>query len=206
MVTTPLATSDGLSDGAARPDGTAAPDGTALAGSAARDPGTTLATGLHHLVPSRATLRSLVAFGGVGAIAFVVDVGVYNLLRATALEGSPIWSKVASVTVATTVAWLGNRTLAFRDRRGGPVAREALLFAVTNVVGLLVSAACLFVSHYVLGFTSQLADNIAGNVVGVGLGTVVRYLGYRAVVFRGTPVGTNPTNGPSADEMAPNPR
>lgn len=199
MVTTPLAASDGLSDRAARPGGTARGPGTT------HDPGTTRATGLRRLVPSRATLRSLVAFGGVGAIAFVVDVGVYNLLRATVLEGSPIWSKVASVTVATTVAWLGNRTLAFRDRRGGPVAREALLFAATNVVGLLVSAACLFVSHYVLGFTSQLADNVAGNVVGVGLGTVVRYLGYRAVVFRGAPVGTNPTNDPSADESVPNP-
>jgi putative flippase GtrA len=154
----------------------------------------------------RATLRSLVAFGGVGALAFVVDVGVYNLLRATVLEGSPIWSKVASVTVATAVAWLGNRTLAFRDRRGGPVAREALLFAATNVVGLLVSAACLFVSHYLLGLTSQLADNVAGNVVGVGLGTAVRYVGYRAVVFRGGPIGTNPTNNPSGHETAPNSR
>ncbi|GIG36491.1 GtrA family protein [Cellulomonas pakistanensis] len=146
------------------------------------------------------------AFGGVGAVAFVVDVGVYNLLRATVLEESPIWSKVASVTVATTVAWLGNRTLAFRDRRGGPVAHEALLFAATNVVGLLASAACLFVSHYVLGLTSQLADNVAGNVVGVGLGTVVRYVGYRAIVFRGPPVGINPTNNPSGRLPAPNPR
>ncbi|RMI06655.1 GtrA family protein [Cellulomonas triticagri] len=158
---------------------------------------------------SGTTIRSLAAFGGVGALAFVVDVGVYNLLRATVLDTSPIWSKVASVAVATTVAWLGNRTWAFRDRRGGPVAREAVLFAAMNVLGLLVSAACLWVSHYLLGFTSQLADNVAGNVVGVGLGTVVRYLGYRFVVFR-TPVptpqtGTNAANRPSGHDSAPNP-
>lgn len=132
----------------------------------------------------KATIASLATFGGVGAIAFVVDLGVYNLLRATVLEGSPIWSKVASVAVATVVAWVGNRLLTFRATRGGNVAREAFLFAVMNVGGLLIAAACLFVSHYVLGFTSQLADNIAGNGVGLVLGTAFRYVGYRFVVFR----------------------
>jgi putative flippase GtrA len=132
----------------------------------------------------KATIASLATFGGVGAIAFVVDVGVYNLLRATVLDGSPIWSKVVSVAVATVVAWIGNRLFTFRATRGGSIAREALLFAVMNVGGLLIAAACLFVSHYVLGFTSQLADNIAGNGVGLVLGTAFRYLGYRFVVFR----------------------
>jgi putative flippase GtrA len=132
----------------------------------------------------KTTIASLATFGGVGAIAFVVDVGVYNLLRATVLDGSPIWSKVVSVAVATVVAWIGNRLLTFRDTRGGNVVREAALFAVMNVGGLLIAAACLFVSHYVLGFTSQLADNIAGNGIGLVLGTAFRYLGYRFVVFR----------------------
>jgi putative flippase GtrA len=132
----------------------------------------------------KATIASLATFGGVGAIAFVVDIGVYNLLRATVLEGSPIWSKVVSVAVATVVAWIGNRLLTFRATRGGNVAREAFLFAVMNVGGLLIAAACLFVSHYVLGFTSQLADNVSGNGIGLVLGTAFRYLGYRYVVFR----------------------
>lgn len=132
----------------------------------------------------KATIASLATFGGVGAIAFVVDIGVYNLLRSTVLEGSPIWSKVASVAVATVVAWIGNRLLTFRATRGGNVVREAALFAVMNVGGLLIAAACLFISHYVLGFTSQLADNISGNGVGLVLGTAFRYLGYRFVVFR----------------------
>lgn len=133
---------------------------------------------------SRRTLTSLVAFGGVGAVAFVVDVGVYNLVRSTVLADSPIWSKVVSVAVATVVAFIGNRTLAFRGSRRAGVAREAVLFGLTNVGGLLIAAACLFVSHYLLGFTSQLADNISGNGVGLVLGTAFRYLGYRFVVFR----------------------
>lgn len=126
----------------------------------------------------------LAAFGAVGGVAFVVDVSVYNLLRFTVLADQPIGAKVISVAVATVVAWLGNRLLTFRDRRGGSLVREAALFALTNVVGLLVAAACLFVSHYVLGFDSTLADNISGNVVGLALGMVARFLGYRYLVFR----------------------
>jgi putative flippase GtrA len=129
-------------------------------------------------------VTSLAAFGSVGAIAFVVDLGVYNLVRSTILADSPIWSKVVSVSTATVVAWIGNRTLAFRGSRRGNVAREAMLFALMNVGGLLIAAGCLFTSHYLLGLTSQLADNISGNGVGLVLGTAFRYLGYRFVVFR----------------------
>ncbi|PSL37253.1 putative flippase GtrA [Labedella gwakjiensis] len=144
----------------------------------------------------KATIASLATFGGVGAIAFIVDIGVYNLLRATVLEGSPIWSKVASVAVATVVAWIGNRLLTFRATRNGNVVREAALFAVMNVGGLLIAAACLFISHYVLGFTSQLADNISGNGIGLVLGTAFRYLGYRFVVFRPARTGDDGTSEP----------
>lgn len=125
----------------------------------------------------------LVSFGLVGAIAFVVDLTVYNIVRATILQDSPIWSKVVSVTVATAVAWMGNRYLTFRRERSRRALREGLLFAVVNVIGLLIAAGCLFVSHYVLGFTSQLADNISGNGVGLILGTVFRFAAYRWLVF-----------------------
>jgi len=131
--------------------------------------------------------RELATFGAVGGIAFVVDVGVYNLLRSTLLDDKPIGAKVVSVIVATAVAWLGNRYLTFRRGRGRAVVREAVTFGLVNVGGLLIASACLFVSHYLLGFTSQLADNVAANGVGLVLGTVFRYLAYRHLVFRGSP-------------------
>jgi len=136
----------------------------------------------------RRRLPELATFGGVGAIAFVVDIGIYNLLLGTVLADKTITAKVFSVIAATIVAWLGNRFVTFRARGGRPVFREAALFAASNAVGLLISALCLFVSHYVLGFTSQLADNIAANVIGLGLGTAFRYVTYRSFVFR-TPAG-----------------
>ena len=64
--------------------------------------------------------------------------------------------------------------------------RELLGFAVVNVVGMAIAVGCLAFSHYVLGLTSPLADNIAANVVGLGLGTAFRYVAYRRVVFTGT--------------------
>lgn len=128
-------------------------------------------------------MAQLVSFGFIGGLAFIVDLTVYNIVRATILEGSPIWSKVVSVTVATAVAWLGNRYLTFRRERSRPALREGVLFALVNVGGLLIAAGCLFVSHYVLGFTSQLADNISGNGVGLVLGTAFRFVAYRWLVF-----------------------
>lgn len=132
----------------------------------------------------REAIPQLATFGGVGLLAFVVDVGGYNLLRITVMPDQVIWAKVVSVTVATGVAWLGHRYLTFRRTRRPAVVKELLLFGLANGGGLLIASGCLFVSHYVLGFTSTLADNISGNVVGLVLGTLFRYFTYRFLVFR----------------------
>jgi len=156
------------------------PDATTLDAPAAPPEASRPAT---RAAATRARLRELVTFGAVGGIAFVTDVGIYNLLRATVLDDKPIGAKVVSVIVATAVAWLGNRYLTFRDDRSGSVVKEAVQFALVNVGGLLIASLCLFVSHYLLGFTSRLADNVAANVVGLVLGTTFRYVAYRWFVF-----------------------
>ena len=85
--------------------------------------------------------------------------------------------------VATTVAYVGNRYWTFRRRNRSSVRREYALFFLLNGVGLLISLACLAISHYLLDFTGRLADNIAANVVGLGLGTAFRFWSYRRWVF-----------------------
>jgi len=130
---------------------------------------------LGHLV------RELMKFGVVGGVAFVVDVGLFNLLlHAT---DKPLTSKTISTVVATTVAYLGNRHWTFRRRSRSGVRREYTLFFLLNGVGLLISLACLAISHYLLDFTGRLADNIAANVVGLALGTAFRFWSYRRWVF-----------------------
>ena len=131
--------------------------------------------------------REMIKFGVVGGVAFVVDVGLFNLLRHTALEDKPSTAKVISATVATLVAWIGNRMWTFRRRRNRPVHHEALLFFVTNGVALLIGVGVIAFSHYVLDLRSLTAYNIA-NIVGIGLGTLFRFWAYRTVVFSREPL------------------
>ena len=127
-------------------------------------------------------------FGSVGAVAFVVDAGLFNLLRfgpGEVLGHKPLTAKVISVAVATLVAWLGNRFWTFSQRRTAAPVRELLGFGLVNLGGMLIAVGCLAFSHYVLGLTSPLADNISANGVGLVLGMVFRYLAYRHFVFTG---------------------
>jgi putative flippase GtrA len=139
----------------------------------------------------KAFLKELIAFGLVGGLGFVIDIVVFNVLRTTVLtptafHGAPLVAKVVSTTVAIAFNWVGNRFWTYRDRRRENVVREGLEFAVVSVAGLLIAVGCLWFSHYVLGNTSLLADNIASNVVGLGLGTVFRFALYRWWVFADT--------------------
>ena len=130
---------------------------------------------IEHLV------HELMKFGAVGAVAFVVDVGVFNLML-WATE-KPLTSKIVSTLIAMTVAYAGNRSWTFRHRDRSSIRREYTVFAILNAIGLLIALVCLGVSHYVLKFTSPLADNIAANGVGLVLGTAFRFWSYRRWVF-----------------------
>lgn len=136
--------------------------------------------------------REVAKFGTVGALAFVLDTVLYNVLVFGVpgaldgpLAGQPLVGKVVSASVATLFSWLGNRLWTFRHRRRAAVAHELGLFLVFNAVGLGIALACLGFSRYVLDLHSQLADNIAGNGVGLVLGTLFRFWAYRTFVFRG---------------------
>lgn len=125
-------------------------------------------------------------FSVIGGIAFVVDVLVFNLLRPEDLAG-PIGAKIVSVVCATAVSWVGSRYWTFRDGRRNSAGKEAVGFFLVNAGGLLIALGCLWFSNHVLGLTSALADNISGNIVGVGLGNIFRYAMYRFVIYRVRP-------------------
>jgi len=120
-------------------------------------------------------------FGSVGAVAYVVQLGVTNLLWAvgtTALTGQAV-----GTLCAIAVAFIGNRFWTFGDRARTGYGRETLLFLVMNGVGMGLQVACLGFTLYVLGLDGPLARNVSGNVVGVGLGTLFRFWSYRTWVF-----------------------
>jgi putative flippase GtrA len=129
----------------------------------------------------RAIVHELAKFGTVGAAAFVVDISLFNLLLHT--TGKPLTAKILSTVVAATLAFFLNRAWSFRHRQRSSMRREYVLFFVLNAIGLVIAVGCLAVSHYVLGFESRIADNIAANGVGLVLGTTFRFWSYRRFVW-----------------------
>lgn len=125
----------------------------------------------------------LARFGSVGLVALVVDIGTFNLAR-FGIGLGPLTSKTLSVLLATAVAYAGNRWWTYRHHARQGVVRESVLFLVLNLAGLLITLACLGFSHYVLGLTGPLADNLSANGVGLALGTAFRFWSYRRFVFR----------------------
>ncbi len=179
--------SSAATDGQPRPDlpaqpsaggdacAAAAPDASATATVAPRQRGRDLG-------------REASGFAIVGAFGLAVDVGGYNLLVHLGGDGwlaeQPLVAKTLSLVAGTTVAYVGNRFWTYRHHARGRLAREYPMFVFLSVLGLGIALACLAVSRYVLGLTSVLADNRAANVIGLGLGSVFRFLSYRRFVFR----------------------
>ena len=128
-----------------------------------------------------ALLSELAKFGVVGAIAFIIDFAMFNIVLH--LTDKPLTSKVASTVTAATFAFFLNRYWSFKDREKTGVGRESGLFILFNVIGLLIALSCLGLSHYVLGFESKIADNIAANGFGLVLGTLFRFYSYHRWVW-----------------------
>ena len=136
-------------------------------------------------------LREIGKFGVVGAICYGIDFTIFNVLLATMHQ--PIVPKVISTLIATTAAFVGNRFWTWRHRSRSGLAREYPLFFGVNLVGLAIGVACLEISHEWLGgywpaLATPLADNLSGNVIGVGLASLFRFWAYRRFVFRVDPV------------------
>lgn len=128
----------------------------------------------------------LMKFGSVGALAYIVNLGLFNLLvhfPISPLDDRPVTGSLLAGIVSILVAYFGNRFWTWKDRPRRAMSREIALFFIINGIGILMSATVLFVSRYILGFQSALADNIAANVIGIGLGTIFRFWSYRVWVF-----------------------
>jgi putative flippase GtrA len=149
----------------------------------------------------RALAHEAVKFGVVGSLGFVVDVGIFNLLRFAGdpglLEHKPLTAKAISVGCATVVTYLGNRHWTWADRERSARQREASLFFLFNGLGMAIALACLAFSHYILDLHSPLADNVSANGVGLVLGMLFRFWAYRTYVF--TPARRQPS--PAKEEV-----
>lgn len=127
-------------------------------------------------------------FGLVGGLGVLVDLGVFNALRLTVLAPEVVtWGPMAANIIGTLVAivfnWVGNRLWTFRHQRHhNSTWHEAFEFMAVSLAGLVISLIPLWLSHYLLEWTSPFADNVA-KLVGIGVGSVFRFALYRWWVY-----------------------
>ena len=129
----------------------------------------------------RLIVKEVAAFGLVGAISFVIDITVFNLLLRHG-QG-PIEAKAASAAVSTTFAYFGNRHLSFSHRARTSLGREAGFFFLINLLTLLGSLLVLAFFAYPLHFKfDKIVMNVV-NLVTIGVGTIIRFDAYKRFVF-----------------------
>lgn len=130
-------------------------------------------------------------FLAVGGVATVVALFLFNLLvhgfwvfDRPPLNNHPLWAYVAANSVGMVVSYRGTRSWAFKHREPVHADGGRTAFVAINLVTMTLPIACLWLSRSALGLDGPLADNVAANVVGLGLGTAARFWLFRALVFR----------------------
>jgi putative flippase GtrA len=141
-------------------------------------------------------VHEVAKFGIVGAIGFVVQLGVQNALYPHATGA--LTALVIGYIVATLVTFIGNRHWAFKHRKGSGLGHETVLFVALNVVGIFIQVGIVDLVVHGMGHTDRLSYNIA-TIIGIGIGTIFRLLTYRKFVFHTPPAPT------SAEQLEPEP-
>ena len=140
-------------------------------------------------------VHEVAKFGVVGAVGFVVQLGVQNVLHSGFGVGA-LTAVVLAYIVATIVTFFGNRHWAFKHRKGKGFGQESALFVMLNVVGIFIQVGVVALVHYGFGLTGSLAYN-AATIVGIGIATLFRLYTYRKFVFLAPPASG------AAEELQP---
>lgn len=132
-------------------------------------------------------LHEMGKFVGVGAVAYVVDTGLFNF----AVYGSG-WNaynaKIMAMVVGATVAFIGNRYWTWRHRARTSLHREYLMYFGFNTVGIGITLGCVWIYYRTVDLWPTVMDNpialnMVVNVFGVGLASLFRFYAYRTWVF-----------------------
>ena len=144
--------------------------------------------------PVRAVLikhRELLKFAVVGGTTFVIDNGIWYLLKLSILEDKPVTAKIIAIIIATIVSYILNREWSFRTRGGRERHHEAALFFLISGIGVALNSAPLYISRYwlhleephVSRFVQEIADFASGSIIGMLLAMFFRFWAFRRWVF-----------------------
>lgn len=135
--------------------------------------------------------KEFVKFGLVGGTAYVVDNGVWYLLKLTILESKPTTAKAIAILIATIVSYILNREWSFRTRGGRERHHEVALFFLVSGGALVINLIPLYLSRYLFDlevphvsrFVQEIADFTSGSVIGMLLAMGFRFWAFRRWVF-----------------------
>jgi putative flippase GtrA len=133
----------------------------------------------------RVLVRELGGFGVVGAVCFVLDLALFQVLYVSVGLGA-VTAKLIATLVSMTVAFLGHRYWSFAHRQRTSLRQGYLRFAGINAATLGLGLAIVATVRYPLGQESVLALQLA-NIGAIAAGTAVRWLAYRRWVFPARP-------------------
>lgn len=129
----------------------------------------------------RVLVKEVAAFGTVGAINFVLDAVLFQVLYAVVGVGV-LWAKIIATVITTTSAYVMHRHWSFSHRARTGVRREYPIFFAVNALTLLQSLGILWLIRYPLGQTDPWVLQ-AANITSIALGTIIRFAAYKLWVF-----------------------
>ncbi len=130
----------------------------------------------------------------MGMLATFVSFVIFNyLLHGWGAMDAPmgehaIGAYVVANTIGMVVSYRGTRMWAFRHRPPVHADGGRSAYVVINVVTMAIPVALLWFTRSGLGIENAVADNIAANVIGLGLGFAARFWLFRRYVFPFEPV------------------
>lgn len=124
--------------------------------------------------------RQLVWFGVGGAIGFIVDAGIVQLLVSKA-DANPYIARLFSFVCAATATWLFNRRYTFGDRGGHSVVGEWARYMTAMSLGFAMN----YSTYALVIFYSSFVHDWPSIAVAVGSlpGSLVNFMTARQWVF-----------------------
>jgi putative flippase GtrA len=135
--------------------------------------------------------RELLRFAIVGGITFVIDNGIWYLLKLFALESKPTVAKGIAIAIATVVSYVLHREWSLNGRGGLARRTEATRFFVLSSLALVINVIPLYASRYVFDLRAphvslpvqEVADFVSGSLIGMALATIFRFVAFRRWAF-----------------------
>ena len=134
----------------------------------------------------RQLINEFAKFGVIGVAGVFITNAIYDVLNLH-LGVGPVTSATIATIIATIISYLGNRYWSFKTRQRAGVARELVVFAVLNGIGLLIQDAAVAVNSYLLHLQHNRTAAFLALNIGIALAMLFRFWSYRRFVWVAPP-------------------